>query len=116
MTLRHACGYPGCPAITPGDQRYCPTHTRQMEQRRESAYKRGYDRDWQRDRAQELKAEPLCRECLKSGIITVATIRDHIIPHRGDSVLFHDPKNRQSLCKPCHNRKTAKEDGGFGHG
>ena len=35
---------------------------------------------------------------------------DHIIPHRGDQKLFWDRNNWQALCKPCHDRKTGKED------
>lgn len=110
MALRHACGHLGCPAIIPGDQRFCPKHARAVEQRRGSAAQRGYDHIWRREREAELQAEPLCRECLKRGILTPATVRDHIIPHRGDKRLFYDPANRQSLCEPCHNRKRATED------
>ena len=39
-----------------------------------------------------------------------APIVDHIIPHRGDPVLFYDPDNLQCLCLVCHNRKTAGEE------
>nr|WP_292832122.1 HNH endonuclease signature motif containing protein [Mesorhizobium sp.] len=28
--------------------------------------------------------------------------------------LFWDRSNWQPLCKPCHDRKTATSDGGFG--
>jgi hypothetical protein len=38
---------------------------------------------------------------------------DHIVPHGGDQTLFWDAANHQTLCEPCHNRKTATEDGGF---
>ena len=34
---------------------------------------------------------------------------DHIIPHKGNLELFWDEDNLQALCKPCHDRKTAKE-------
>jgi 5-methylcytosine-specific restriction protein A len=40
---------------------------------------------------------------------------DHIVPHKGDMRLFWDPRNHQGLCERCHNSKTAREDGGFGH-
>jgi hypothetical protein len=33
---------------------------------------------------------PLCRMCEAEGKITVATIVDHVIPHKGDRVLFND--------------------------
>lgn len=43
-----------------------------------------------------------------------AEVTDHIIPHRGGIDLFWNRDNWQSLCKRCHDRKTAMEDGGFG--
>ncbi len=67
-------------------------------------------------RAIELNEEPLCVECLKHNIVKPGRVRDHIKPHKGDPGLFHDPRNRQTLCDDCHNRKTAIEDGGFGRG
>ena len=63
-----------------------------------------------------LDDEPLCRECKKANVLTVATDVDHIIPHRGDWGLFLDYDNTQSLCHACHSRKTTKEGQGFGNG
>lgn len=40
-------------------------------------------------------------------------VTDHIIPHRGDQQLFWSTWNWQTLCKKCHDEKTAKHDGGF---
>ena len=79
-----------------------------------SAASRGYDHRWQKARAVHLAGEPLCRRCLAQGLTTAATVVDHIRPHRGDMALFWDQGNWQSLCKPCHDIKTAIEDGGFG--
>jgi 5-methylcytosine-specific restriction protein A len=47
--------------------------------------------------------------------VTVATVTDHKIPHRGDMALFWDRSNHQSMAKECHDRKTAREDSGFGN-
>ena len=44
-----------------------------------------------------------------------ATIADHIKPHRGHASEFFDRSNLQALCKRCHDRKTARLDGGFGN-
>ena len=44
----------------------------------------------------------------------MACVVDHLVPHRGDRLLFWDASNWQSLCESCHNRKTARADGGFG--
>ena len=52
---------------------------------------------------------PLCAECLKNGVLTPATVVDHIVPHRGDHALFWDEQNWQPLCKDCHDRKTGQE-------
>ena len=71
---------------------------------------RGYDSRWQRERLAFLAAHPLCVECQKRGVYTKATVVDHIIPHRGDRVLFWDRDNWQALCKQCHDKKTGTED------
>ncbi len=57
-----------------------------------------------------LAEHPLCAECSRNGIITGATIVDHINRHHGDMTKFWDSEhNWQSLCDPCHRRKTADE-------
>lgn len=66
---------------------------------------------WRLIRASHLQEEPLCREHLARGMVRAATEVDHI-----DGDATNDaPSNRQSLCKPCHSRKTARENGGFGN-
>jgi 5-methylcytosine-specific restriction enzyme A len=72
-----------------------------------------YDRKWRKRRAAQLRAHPLCRMCAENDAkITLATVADHVTPHRGDSVLFAGPL--QSLCDSCHSsRKQALEHGGF---
>jgi 5-methylcytosine-specific restriction enzyme A len=47
--------------------------------------------------------------CQAAGRLAAATVVDHIVPHRGDPVLFWDEGNWQSQCKPCHDAKTARE-------
>jgi len=48
--------------------------------------------------------------CLDEGRARLATVVDHIRPHRGDAALFWDPSNWQPLCKEHHDRKTGNED------
>ena len=69
--------------------------------------KRITGRKLQELRAQLFRREPLCRECNKHGLITIATIRDHIIPlaEGGQDV----DENIQPLCKTCSDAKTGKE-------
>jgi len=67
---------------------------------------RGYDARWRKARAAFLQKHPLCRQCLREGRLTPATVVDHILPHRGNQELFWDEKNWQALCRTCHDRKT----------
>ena len=83
------------------------------EQRRTAA-QRGYGHRWQVARLEFLRAHPLCVLCEAAGLLTAATVVDHITPHKGNYDLFWDQRNWQPLCRTCHNRKTATEDGGFG--
>ena len=116
--LPKPCAHPGCPALTA--ERYCERHRKQEAQRhdkeRGTAAARGYYGRWQRARAAYLAKHPLCAECERQNRLTPATVVDHKTPHRGDMALFWDSENWQALCKPCHDKKTAKEDGGFGNG
>ena len=62
---------------------------------------------WRKIRARQLMDEPLCRHCRANGRITAANEVDHI---DGDSTNNpSDGSNWQSLCKPCHSSKTARE-------
>lgn len=85
------------------------------EQQRGTSAQRGYGYRWQRARAGYLVKHPLCAECEKQGRVEAATDLDHVIAHRGDNDLFWDRENWQGLCQPCHSRKTATEDGGWGN-
>ena len=56
-----------------------------------------------------LKRNPLCVACRAEGRLECATVVDHIVPHKGDPILFWDRTNWQSMCKSCHDAKTARE-------
>ena len=82
---------------------------RQYDQRRPSRRKRGlYDRTWMKLRLIFLQEHPLCCECGRP-----AGEVDHKIPISERPELRLDPANLQAMCKSCHSRKTASEDGGF---
>ncbi len=83
--------------------------------RRPSPAKQGYGRRWRKARRLYLREHPLCVQCEAEGTIMAATVVDHVVPHRGDYNLFWDESNWQAMCKPCHDRKTGREDGGFGN-
>ncbi|WP_417745078.1 HNH endonuclease signature motif containing protein [Rosistilla oblonga] len=76
---------------------------------RKSAAKRGYDRNWRRERRAFLAENPYCAEHLRRGKIRLAQCVDHIIPHRGNKRLFWNRRNWQSLCNSCHSKKTLNE-------
>ena len=104
------CRHPGCRELT--REGYCPRHKPARAERRQSAQWHGwYSLPVWTDqlRPAQLLREPFCRECARRGIRTRATVVDHIVPHRGDWALFTDRANLQSLCKTCHDRKTAWE-------
>lgn len=71
-------------------------------------------RRWRKLRARQLAKHPLCRMCEAEGRVTVATICDHVEPHRGDMAKFWAGPF-QSLCKPHHDvTKQSIEKGGTG--
>lgn len=94
----------------------CALHTvavaRAIDQRRRKERgPRKYDTRAWRDgvRPQQLRLEPFCRMCRSGGLFVEATEVDHI---DGDNT--NDARhNLQSLCKPCHSRKTVAEQGAF---
>ena len=83
-------------------------YDRVLDKRRGNAQSRGYNWRWQKARLAHLGKHPLCIECSTLGRVTAASVVDHIVPHRGDQELFWDLSNWQSLCAPCHNRKTGR--------
>lgn len=64
---------------------------------------------WQKLRARQLAAEPLCRMCADDGVLMVATVCDHIEPHRGDEAKFWAGPF-QSLCAACHSREKQRAE------
>lgn len=88
-----------------------------------SAFGRGYTKAWSKAAKAFRLQYPLCgmrpnhhppvmSYCFLIQQVTPAALVDHVIPHRGDPVLFWDAEgNWQSLCTPCHLWKTAAEGG-----
>lgn len=112
---------PSCRQIHGGP---CPTRRVDEQQRkrrhddhRGSAASRGYDSRWRKVRKQVLTEEPLCMCELHQGKrdAPVSVVVDHIIPHCGNEELFFRRSNLRGIAKACHDRKTARSDGGFGN-
>ena len=92
------CQHPGCPELIEPGTKYCEKH------------KPLHPAEIRPERKRFLAAHPLCVMCQKEGRYVKATVVDHIIPHRGDSKLFWDSNNWQSLCEQHHNFKTGTQD------
>jgi len=99
----------------PAGQQYCQVHKKKEQKRydeqRGTAAQRGYGPRWKKYRRWYLQRHPLCVHY--DDCHNVATVVDHIKPvsKGGD---FWDPDNHQPMCKPCHDQKTAKQDGRWG--
>lgn len=113
------CNHGSCLILT--QSTYCTAHQKEKDERksgwgsdngRPSASKRGYDARWRKARKSYLSINPLCVKCEGEGRTTEARVVDHIIPHRGNKILFWDVSNWQSLCKACHGKKTMAESVG----
>ena len=66
---------------------------RELDRQRPSAARRGYSPRWRRARAAYLAHHPLCAACQALGRVVPATVVDHVVPHRGDPVLFWNRAN-----------------------
>ena len=111
------CAEPGCPELVAAGR--CPVHARELERARGSTDARGYTKRWRRRSSLFRARYPLCgmrpngrapvmSECFATGRVTLATVVDHVVPHRGDHARFWDElENWQALCGACHARKTA---------
>ena len=85
----------------------CEKHQRPAWQKKPTAVKRVTGRKLQQLRAELFRSEPLCRECVKHGVVRVATERDHIVPLEEGGA--DAPDNVQPLCVECHDAKSKAE-------
>src|SRR4051812_770141 len=116
--LKTLCRYPGCK--TPTRTRYCEAHLawahRRTDERRGTAYDRGYDAAWFKVAALRRRLDyGLCQDCRAAGFLATSSTVDHILPIyvRPDWRLALD--NTQVLCGPCHRRKTSADLKKYGH-
>jgi 5-methylcytosine-specific restriction enzyme A len=107
---KRICSYPGCRELTHYD--YCDRHRKQINKERAPLIKERYGKEWRQIRNKYIKLYPFCEECLKNDRYTRAQEVHHRTPlSKGGT---HDYHNLRSLCKSCHSRITAKEDGRWG--
>jgi len=77
---------------------------------RSASSARGYTAAWRRARLEFLGRHPWCVMHLALGQHVLANVVDHVVPHRGDPVLFWDRSNWQALCKLCHDSYKQRQD------
>lgn len=64
---------------------------------------------WRTLRANFLRRHPLCVFCEREGRLELATVVDHIEPHKGDRLKFWRGPF-QALCKTCHDSTKQSEE------
>ena len=101
------CSHPGCGVLVRDGTGRCPKHPKQSWSKKPTAVKRITGRPLQRLRAELFAREPLCRECVKLGLVKLATQRDHIVSleEGGQDV----ESNVQPLCDEHHDTKSKAE-------
>ncbi|MFW5407729.1 HNH endonuclease [Pectobacterium brasiliense] len=112
---KRPCKHRGCAALTNDASGYCDAHRAEhagdgwkRHAAGKSRQERGYGRAWDIRRMRILMRDNyVCQECRRNDIGTPATHVDHIIAkaHGGTD----DDENLESLCAPCHRKKTATE-------
>ena len=92
---------PRCPTLV--DHGYCTKHkTTSPTKNILRTYK------WQQFRKRWLGEHPLCGDCEKEGLVTIATDVHHKVKHYGKESICFDWSNLMSLCSKCHDSRTLK--------
>lgn len=92
----------------PSRRPWQPAPTKRVYQQHAARDSRYDTARWQAARKAQIARCPCCVACTEQGRVTPATVTDHITPVRlgGD---FWAPSNHQSLCRACHQAKSAAE-------
>lgn len=113
---RRPCREAGCPAPALDGIARCQDHAREADRARGTATVRGYATRGHRLVFREgvLARDPICKMCLRSP----STVADHYPLSRRELVAAgldpNDPSRGRGLCKPCHDRETARlQPGGW---
>lgn len=108
VAAKHPCAVQGCPALVSGQAR-CVAHTTAADKPWGSTHQpvRIRGRKLQDMRRRLFARSPLCVVCLKAGLTTIATIRDHIVPLAEGGA--DNESNEQALCQGCSDAKTRQE-------
>jgi 5-methylcytosine-specific restriction protein A len=122
MALKKFCPHRGCKTLVDLDTSYCDEHINDIQISRQQYNKQRPEWHnlyksyrWRNARLRYLMEHPLCVECERIGRLISGNTINHIIPHKGNYDLFWNESNWETLCKRCHDRRTATYDGGFGN-
>ncbi len=115
------CREYGCDQRTNSRSGYCTSHEKsnsRVEQTRErdkyrsqQPYRKLYASSWWRKlRALKLSKNPVCQGLpFGEPCRSWATVVHHRIDHKGDTKLFCDLANLESLCTACHDALTKRD-------
>jgi len=101
---RVICNFPGCNRVT--EDQYCTEHVYKPPARNAPRDKFLNTAAWTGMSTAKLNETPWCEECAKAGKTAPAEDVDHILPRKTHPHLALAWSNLQSLCLPCHCRKT----------
>ena len=110
------CAEYGCKMSSIRGSVFCDLHVPAGKKKTQSrldanaAYKH---RSWESIRQSQLSVDPLCQACLNNGVVTAATIVDHVFPWRKIDKSAFVRNIFQSLCPNCHSVKTGLEQKGI---
>ncbi len=114
MRPARVCAHPGCAELVRGSS-YCPHHMpqprngRNRQRFRQNAGERGYGAEWRAIRAEVLTRHGIPRHQWHL----------YAVDHRPRYNKAIEPDHRKyelvPMLKSEHNRKTARDDGGFGN-
>ena len=115
---KRLCPVTGCSGIYDPATRTCSRCGKRQKtgwdrsKQRGTRQQRGYGRRWEKLRKRKLEVDPLCLECQRNGYTMTATQVHHIVPFHGPTdPLLYDWDNLESICGPCHVRKSAEAGG-----
>lgn len=101
------CRKAGCPSLVANG--YCDAHKQAgYDKWMQHDKNEIYDYRWGLVRKSFLREHPLCADCLEKGIVTAAAEVHHRLKARDYPALRLDSANLMSLCKACHNVRTAR--------
>src|SRR5262245_17975374 len=104
------CSSAGCTKLSHDGTGRCPAHPRELFRRMVSTQPSPRTiTGWELTKARRalFANDPLCVACAEQGRVSLATIRDHIIPLQEGGA--DEASNTQGLCRSCHAIKSEQE-------